>query len=263
MTKVTLVNNLAQAIWVEFLKARRSKMPLFTALGFAMVPLGGGFFMIVLKDPEMARRVGLISTKATLTMGAADWPTYLRFLTLAAGAGGIILFGLIASWVFGREYSDRTVKDLLALPTSRSAIVLSKCIVIALWSAVLTVITCLVTLFIGTVLGLPQVSPQVFWQSGVTITIAACLTIALATPIAFAASAWHGYLPPIGVMILAMGLAQLINAAGWGEYFPWSVPALYVQGEHLGMVSYVIVMLTSVVGLIGTFAWWEWADQTH
>ena len=68
------MNNLAQAIWVEFLKARRSKMPLFTALGFAMVPLGGGFFMIVLKDPEMARRVGLISAKAQLTMGAADWP---------------------------------------------------------------------------------------------------------------------------------------------------------------------------------------------
>ena len=257
------MNNIVQAVWVEMLKARRSKMPLFTALGFAMVPLGGGFFMIVLKDPELARRVGLISTKAQLTMGAADWPTYLRFLTMAVGAGGIILFGLIAAWVFGREYSDRTVKDLLALPTTRSTIVLSKLVVIAVWSAVLTVIIGLITLLVGAALGLPQVSPQVFLQSGVTIIVAACLTIALATPIAFSASAWHGYLPPIGVMILAMGLAQLINAAGWGEYFPWSVPALYVQGEHLGMVSYVIVILTSVVGMIGTFAWWEWADQTR
>ena len=55
------MNNLAQAIWVEFLKARRSKMPLFTALGFAMVPLGGGFFMIVLKDPEQAAPFFLVS----------------------------------------------------------------------------------------------------------------------------------------------------------------------------------------------------------
>jgi len=257
------MSNLAQAIWVEFLKARRSKMPLFTALGFAMVPLGGGFFMIVLKDPEMARRVGLISTKAQLTMGSADWQTYLRFLTMAVGAGGIILFGLIASWVFGREYSDRTVKDLLALPTARSAIVLSKCVVIAVWSAALSVLTCLITLGVGAALGLPSESPQVFWQSGITITVAVCLTIALVTPIAFAASAWHGYLPPIGVMMLAMGLAQLVNAAGWGEYFPWSVPALYVQGEHLGMVSYVIVILTSIAGLAGTLLWWERADQTH
>ena len=257
------MNNITQAIWVEFLKARRSKMPLFTALGFAMVPLGGGFFMIVLKDPEMARRVGLISTKAKLTMGAADWQTYLRFLTMAVGAGGIILFGLIAAWVFGREYSDRTVKDLLALPTPRAAIVLSKCIVIAVWSAALTVITCLVTLFIGAMLGLPPESPQVFWQSGVTITVAVCLVIALVTPIAFAASAWHGYLPPIGVLMLVMGLAQLVNAAGWGEYFPWAVPALYVQGENLGIVSYAIVIVTSIAGLAGTLLWWEWADQTH
>lgn len=257
------MNNLAQAIWVEFLKARRSKMPMFTALGFAMVPLGGGFFMVVLKDPEMARRVGLISMKAQLTMGAADWPTYLRFLTLAVGAGGIILFGLIASWVFGREYSDRTVKDLLALPTSRSAIVLSKCILIAAWSAAVTVTTCLVTLCIGIALRLPQAPLQVFWQSGIAVAIGACLNIALVTPTAFAASAWRGYLPAIGVMILAMGLAQLINAAGWGAYFPWAVPALYAQGETLGVVSYVIVILTSAAGLLGTLLWWEWADQSR
>ena len=257
------MSSFAQAVWVEFLKARRSKMPLFTALGFAMVPLGGGFFMVVLKDPELARRVWLISAKSQLTMGAADWPTYLRFLTLAVGAGGIVLFSLIASWVFGREYSDRTVKDLLALPTARSAIVLSKLVVVAVWSAAVTVTTCLVTLGIGAALGLPPVSPQLFLHSGVTIIVAACLTIALATPVALAASAWHGYLPPIGVMILAMGLAQLVNAAGWGEYFPWAVPALYVQGEALGAISYVIVILTSVAGLVGTLLWWELADQTH
>ncbi len=258
-----MMNNLAQAIWTEFLKARRSKMPLITALGFAMVPLGGGFFMIVLKDPEMARRVGLISLKAELTMGAADWPTYLRFLILAIGAGGVILFGLITSWVFGREYSDRTAKDLLALPTSRSTIVLSKLIVIGIWSAALAVLTSMITLCIGKVLGLPQVSPQVFWQSGITILTAVCLNIALVTPIAFFASAGQGYLPPIGVMFLVMFLAQFINAAGWGAYFPWSVPALYVQGENLGMVSYLIIFLTSAAGLVGTFFWWEWADQTH
>lgn len=257
------MNNLTQAIWVELLKARRSKMPLLTALGFAMVPLGGGFFMLVLKDPEMARRVGLISDKARLTISTADWINYLRFLTMAVGAGGIILFGLIASWVFGREYSDRTIKDLLALPTSRATIVSSKLIVIALWSAALTLITCVITLIVGVALNLPPVSFQVFLQSGTTIIVAACLTIALATPIAFAASAWHGYLPPIGVMILAMGLAQLINAAGWGEYFPWSVPALFVQDENLGFVSYVIVIVTSIVGLVSTLLWWERADQTR
>jgi ABC-2 type transport system permease protein len=86
-------------------------MPLLTALGFALFPLIGGFFMLILRDPDLARRAGLISTKAQITMGAADWPTYLGFLALGTAVGGIMIFGLIGSWVFGREYSDRTVKD--------------------------------------------------------------------------------------------------------------------------------------------------------
>ncbi len=257
------MNNLAQAIWVEMLKARRSQMPLLTALGFSLLPLGGGFFMIVLKDPELARRVGLISAKAQITMGVADWPAYFRFLSLATAVGGVVLFGFITSWVFGREYSDRTVKDLLALPTSRSAIVVAKFVVVVSWSAALTVLVYLVGLGVGAAIALPPVSSQVMWQGTVTLAIAAVQIIALVTPIAFFASAGHGYLPPIGVVVLAIGLAQFIIIAGWGEYFPWSIPGLYVQGENLGIVSYVILVLTSFAGIVGTLLWWELADQTH
>jgi len=258
------MNNIAQAIWVEMLKARRSRMPLLTALGFLLFPLALGFFMIVLKDPELARRYWLISAKAQITTGGvADWPTYLRLLALASAMGGFMLFGFIGSWVFGREYSDRTVKDLLALPTSRSAIVLSKFVVVASWSTALTAMNCLVGLGVGAAVGLPQASMQVILQGGVTVAIATCLTIALVTPIAFFASAGHGYLPPMGVAMLVMFLVQVIAQAGWGEYFPWSIPALYAQGGNLGTVSYVIVILTSLAGITGTLLWWELADQTH
>jgi len=257
------MNNVAQAVWVERLKARRSRMPLLTALAICLIPLGGGFFMVVLKDPELARRVGLISAKARIMMGAADWPTYLGFLATAIAVGGTVFFSFIASWVFGREYSDRTVKDLLALPTSRSAIVFAKLVVIALWSAALSAVMYLVGLGVGAALALPQVPVQVILQGGVTVAVAACLEIALVTPIAFFAGAGHGYLPPMAVALLAMFLAQVIAMAGWPEYFPWSIPGVYSQGGHLGIVSYAIVILTSVAGIMGTFLWWELADQTH
>ena len=258
------MSNIAQAVWVEMLKARRSRMPLLTALGFSLFPLALGFFMIILKDPELARRYWLISAKAQIiTGGVADWPTYLRLLALSSAMGGFMLFSLIGSWVFGREYSDRTVKDLLALPTSRSAIVFAKFVVVASWSTALTAMNCLVGLGVGAAVALPQASMQVILQGGVTVAIAACLTIALVTPIAFFASAGHGYLPPMGVAMLVMFLVQVIGMAGWGEYFPWSIPALYAQGGNLGTVSYVIVILTSVAGIAGTLIWWELADQTH
>jgi ABC-2 type transport system permease protein len=256
------MNNIEQAIWVETLKARRSRMPLLTALGFLLIPLGLGFFMIVLKDPELALRVGLISTKAHMLAGAADWPTYLGLLA-QSGVGGILLFPLIGGWVFGREFSDRTAKDLLALPTSRSAIVLAKFIVFALWSTGLFAVVYLAGLAVGTAVGFPPAPAQVFLQAGTTLAVTAMLTLAVAPPVVFFASAGHGYLPPIGVAILTMIFAQLIQAAGWGEYFPWSIPGVYAQGGELGMVSYVIAALTCLAGLAATFIWWELADQTH
>jgi ABC-2 type transport system permease protein len=94
------------------------------------------------------------------------------------------------------------------------------------------------------------------------------LTIALVTPIAFFASAGRGYLPPMGAAIMAVVLAQVVAAAGWGEYFPWSIPALYsgMAGPayaNLGVVSYLIVLFMSLAGLMATLAWWEVADQTQ
>jgi ABC-2 type transport system permease protein len=257
------MNNLSQAIWVEILKFRRSKVPLLTGLGFLLVPLMGGFFMVVLQDPEFAKQVGLISAKAQLMAGIADWPTYLELLAQATAIGGLILFSFIGSWVFGREYSDRTVTDLLALPTSRSAIVLAKFVVVASWSVMLIAMIYFVGLGIGTSVALPEVSLPVILQGGVTLAITASLTIASVTPIIFFASAGHGYLPPMGVAILAIFLSQVIGIAGWGEYFPWAIPALYSQGVDFGMISYELVILTGIVGIAGTFIWWEWADQTH
>jgi len=261
------MNNLRQALWTEVLKARRSKMPLLTTLGFSLAPLAGGFFMIVLKDPDMARNLGLISAKAQLVGGAADWPSYLGLLAQAVAVGGIILFGLICSWVFGREYSDRTIKDLLALPTPRSTLVLAKFILVGLWSAGLTVVIYLLGLGIGFVIALPAAPAALFWQGSGTVAVAAGLTIALVPPVAFVASAGRGYLAPLGVVILVVIFAQVIAATGWGDYFPWSVPALYAgmagpEYAQLGGISYLLVLLTSLIGLIATFGWWEWADQS-
>lgn len=262
------MNGLAQAVWVETLKARRSRLPLFTTLGFSMVPLFGGFFMVVLRDPELARRAGLISAKAQITMGAADWPAYLAFLAQAVAVGGGILFGFIASWVFGREYSDRTVKDLLALPTSRSVIVLAKFVVVAVWCFLLTGLVYLIGLGVGSAIALDPAPLELFARGTLTLAIASGLTIALLTPVAFFASAGHGYLAPMGAVFLFLALAQIVAVAGWGEYFPWSVPALYSQmgGSQLadlGWVSFALVALTALVGLAATLQWWELADQTH
>ncbi len=149
------MSGLSAAVWAEALKARRSRVPVVTAIAIALAPLMGSLFMLILKDPVTARHFGLISTKARLAAGVADWAAYLGLLTQAIAVGGLGVFGMVAIWLFGREYSDRTVKDLLALPTSRATIVVAKMIVFAVWSALLVVLVFGLGLALGAALGLP------------------------------------------------------------------------------------------------------------
>ncbi len=262
------MNGFAAAFWAEALKARRSKITVLTALGFLMLPFGGGLFMVILKNPEQARAMGLISTKAQITAGVADWPTLFGFLAQGIAAGGAILFALITAWVFGREFSDHTAKELLALPTPRWVIVAAKFALMALWILALTVLVFAVGVGVGAAVDIPGWSSDLHWTSLWTVLVTALLTFMLMPFAALFASSGRGYLPPMGWTILALAIANIVSVLGWGDWFPWAVPVLvsgFVEArpDVVGLHSYGVVLLAFLVGLAATFAWWQRADQTR
>jgi len=255
------------ALWAETLKMMRSKVPLFTALGFSLAPLMGGLFMIIMKDPERAREMGLLSSKAQLVMDVAEWRTYFGLLAQATAIGGMILFSVITSWVFGREFTDRTAKDLMALPTSREKIVSAKLIVISAWVILLTILIFGIGLAVGALVDIPGWTNDLAAQSFLDVLGTAALTLLLMSPVAYFATMGRDYLPPLGWAILSIFLSQIVAATGWGDWFPWSVPALFSgvvgpRSEQLGMHSYILVLLASLAGLFATFWQWRNADQT-
>jgi ABC-2 type transport system permease protein len=259
------MHDLTDMIWVEWRKAIRSRMPLGTSLGSLFMPFGIAFLIFVSKNPEISQKLGLISAKANLMAYAAtDWPTYLGLFGQIIGAGGFLLFILIISWMFGREFSDGTLKDLLAVPIQRSSILLAKFLVVAVWSAALTVVIFIVGLVMGVIINLPGGSISVVLQGSLLVLITASLAIVVMMPFALFASVGRGYLLPIGVAVLILMLTQLVAIAGWGEYFPWAVPGLYAQGKSvLAPISYCIVLVTGVAGMIATYFWWKFADQNR
>lgn len=260
------MHDLTNAVWIELRKATRSRMPLFTALGFLVLPCGLAFFMFIYKYPTFARNIGLISAKANLVGGAATWPYYLGVLGQAIAIGGIAVFSLVESWVFGREFVDGTLKDLLAVPVARANILLAKFLVVVLWSLLLAVMLFLVSLLFGAVIGLSQGTAEVFWQGTATLAVVVCLTIFNVFPFAFFASLGRGYLLPMGVTLLVIVIANFIVVAGWGNYFPWAVPALYTEPNgkgNLEAASYLLVLFTGLAGMAGTYLWWRFADQNR
>lgn len=261
------MNSFSSALWVETLKLRRSKVPLFTAIGFSIPPLIGGLFMIILKDPARAQSMGLISAKAQLTVGVAEWATLFNLLAQATAVGGMIIFSVFTAWVFGREFSDHTAKELLALPTSRETIIAAKFMVVAVWTFLLTLFCYILGLIVGQLVDIPGWSQALLRSASIDILGAGIFTILLLPYVAYFASAGKGYLPSFGWTILTVALAQIVVITGWGDWFPWSVPALFSgavgpRADQLGWYSYIIILIASLIGLALTFNWWRNADQT-
>ncbi len=262
------MNAFLSALWAEALKARRSKVSLLTAAGFSIFPIVVGLFMFILKDPERARAMGLISVKAQITAAVADWPTYFQVLLLGTAIGGAILFAFITAWVFGREYSDHTVKELLALPTPRGVIVGAKFVLTALWMLGLTLMVFGMGLGIGAVADIPGWSPELVWASLGSLMLIALLTFMLMPFVALFASVGRGYLPPLGWAFITMASAQIAAVLGWGDWFPWSVPGLLSslngpRTEPIAAHSYMMVLLAFIASAVATFAWWRSADQAR
>ena len=252
------------ALQTEGLKIRKSKVIWVTAAAFTIAPLMAGFFMFVLKDPELAKSSGLVGAKAQIA-GEASWPSYLNLHAQMIAVGGIFVFGLVTSWIFGREYADNTVKDLLALPYSRAVIVMVKFLASFITNIMLSAYIITLGFFIGWIIGLPQWSTATVISNLYILIIVTILTIVLSTPVAFFASYSRGYLAPLGFVIITLVLSQIVSAVGFGEYFPWAIPALYsgvTAGEFMiEWSSILIILMTSLIGFLSTLFWWLYADQ--
>ena len=264
-------NELVPALQVEYLKIRRSKTLWLTILAFTLLTVIGGLFMFILKDPERARQLGIIGAKAQIFGGTADWPSFVNLMLLLVSIGGLIIFGFIFVWIFGREYSDKTYYDLLSLPTSRISIIIAKIITAVYWSTALVLLGFVLMLGIGATLQLPGWSSATIWHGLALLLGTGALTVLGCIPFALIASTARSYLPAIGGIFLVMVLGQIINQIGYGQYFPWNIPMMYsgaaqaLSGKTaatLGFVSYLLVVLVGVIGLFAIIAWWRYADQT-
>lgn len=258
--------DLGSALSVELLKLRRSLVPWVSLGAFTLAPLVGGFFTFVMLDPDRARSLGLLGSKAQVFGGTADWSGYLAITGQIVGVGGLMLFGLVMIWMFGREFSDRTAKDLLALPVSRGTIVAAKFLVAAAWCLALTAYLTAIALAVGVLLDLPGWSPGIAVEGLSTVLMTAALTAVVATAYGLAASVARGYLAAVGVMFATLLASQVVAAIGYGAWFPWSVPSLLAGAGGPdqpipGVGGVATVLAVGLAAVAATTLWWERADH--
>lgn len=257
-----------QVIVTEFMKLRHSKVTWLSWLTFSIMPLGTALFVWIAKDPERAAQLGLLGQKAQLTGVSADWPSYFVLLNQVATAGGMVLLSIIAAYVFGREYSDGTAKNLLALPILRHWFVAAKLLVVFVWFTALLTSVIIEALVIGAALELPGFSVSLAVSSVGTVLFGGLVGYLLVPVVAWIATLGRGYLAPIAFTIFMLLMGNILGATGWGKWFPWSiVPMLAGMAgprlEVLSAGSLVVIGLTFVAGVAASIWQFRYSDNTQ
>lgn len=230
--------------------------------------------MIVVVVPLMAlgfvlaagmEGTGAIALKAQALVRGEGWVAYMDLLGQVMAITLFIGPGVVAAWVFGREFSDRTFPSLFALPVGRDSIAVAKFVVFLAWGMVLVVAVTTAAVVLGF---LTQVGPveDVDLVAGVArLLVAGALTVLLASTIAVPASVGRGYLPAIGVIVLITMVAQVAVVFGSGGWFPFAAPGLFAvsgvdESIHVGALELLLVPVTAALLGWWMVRWWRTAE---
>ena len=257
-----------QVLYSEFLKLRRTKITWIVGLLYCFGPLALSFFMIILREPELARRMGLLTAKAQLTVGTADWPTYLTLIAVVLSAGTIVI-GTIEAFVFGREFAEGTAKNMLTLPIRRSMFVAAKIVVSIVWYACIVLVVYGLAILLGFLVGLPGFDPVLLERNSRRCLLVLIETLLLSSLPAWIAVVGRGYLAPMGFTIFSsIVLGQIFLHTGWAPWVPWSIVFLTAgAGEPgapvTGAGSFVVLAGVFVIGCIALNLSLDRADNTQ
>ncbi len=258
------MKNFTNILFTELYKLKRVKLIWITIGLFLFMPFMMGLMLYIAIHPESAANVGLFAMKAKM-FGANDWSGFLNTIIQAGSGLGFVGSGFCFAYIFGREYTDKTMKDLLALPVSRNHIVVAKLIIATIWSLLLFIILIVFSILIGKLVGISgsfEVVPHLIKQY---FLMSICI-ILINTPIAFFASVGRGILAPIGFCVITLIFSNLITTIGIGNYFPWAIPSLIgiemeIPGLAVNSASVIILLITSILGVIFTLRFWNQADH--
>ena len=234
-------------IEMEFLKLKRSNIFLLSLMGAILPPF---LMFIAVFAFDEGNTFELLFNNVNMYMSALF---------------AVLLFAIMISYLFGREYNEHTLKTMLTIPVSRGNFLLSKYVMFLVWILILTVVTSLSTLVFGFIAGLEGFSLKLFIDSFIQLLFANMLLFLTFSPFVFLSLVITNMVP---AMVGGAGLTlvnMLIYGQTWAPYVPWVCPYLIASGESAEYsasisVSYGIILATFAIGLIISYIYFTRTD---
>lgn len=248
-----------RALRAEFLKLKRSRMLLWTALVVVVYAAFAAALMLVFKnDAQMLNTIasagGAFSKAAAAGMFDLNWVNQLRTAVQGiSGSWGVLTFSFVTAYVFGREYKEGTEKNMLTVPLRREYIIAAKMMVVACWVLALT----LFSLALQSA-GLAVLGIEGFAWKHVAVALLDSLEVTLLLYLTLPVVAWvamvgHGYLRAMLFAFAMMMVSNGLATTDASRYFPWNMP-IHVVGASWMPIPPSNLVATSWVIAIGVFA---------
>ena len=239
-------------LYCEFLKLKRSKMFLISVLGAMVAPIMVFAGLIKAKITEPDKIITYLDMLAQ---------TNLYVLLLF----GVIVYGVIAAFLFSREYTENTLKLVLTVPVSKGAFLITKLLMLFLWMMILTAVAWVSTLVLSIVGNAAEFNVNVIIQSLEEFFLGAFLLYFTMSPFVFL-TLWHKNLvsPIIAAATVVLGNVALANQ-DLAVLFPWTSPYLIASGDiakyHYSIeTALVIIFAVSVIGFFASFIYFKKQD---
>ena len=234
-------------IEIEFLKLKRSKIFLLSLMGAILPPL---LMFIAVTAFDEGGTFEALFTNVNMYMTAMF---------------SVLIFAIIISYLFGREYNEHTLKTMLTIPISRGKFLASKYLMFLVWILILTAVTSVSTLLFGFAAGLDGFSLKLFIDSIAQLLYANALLFLTFSPFVFVSLFITNMVP---AMIGGAGLALvnlMVYGQNWAPFVPWISPYLIASGKiaEYGAsmsVSYGIILATFVIGLAVSYIYFTRCD---
>ena len=234
-------------IKMEFLKLKRSNIFLLSLMGAVLPPL---LMFIAVFAFDEGSTFDMLFTNVNMYMSALF---------------AIMLFSIMISYLFGREYNEHTLKTMLTIPISRGKFLASKYVMFLVWILILTVVTSLSSLVFGFIAGLEGFTLKLFIDSFAQLLFANVLLFLTFSPFVFISLLITNMVP---AMVGGAGLTlvnMLIYGQNWAPYVPWVCPYLIASGEIAEYatsptVSYGVILVTFLIGLAISYIYFTKTD---
>jgi bacitracin transport system permease protein len=236
---------LVSLLQCEFMKLRRSKMLFICILGAMVTPFM--IFVEILK--KRSDEPGYVYTYYAICSNS-NFYMILLF--------GLLVYTVFAAYIFSREYTDQTLKNILTIPVSKDLLLISKFLVLMLWCVLLSLLAWFFCLVVGFICGAAEFDlvmlAKSFWES----IYGTALLVFTLTPLIYLSIRTKGIVIPVITSATILMINAALSNEKWAALFPWS-STYFLVTQSIGKTGYpetiaiTIIVITSLTGTVLSF----------